>query len=139
MLRRSVSDGDNRSGNVRLALRRSDLDANLNIHIGNQVFTEFSDRSLFNSVSNETAIAVHREVCEDARRCDDLLPASEEIPFMFNELLQCNQNGKAVYIFTDGAFVMDMRIIPGKMPTGNALFFSKVADGYRLAGMIIQR
>jgi hypothetical protein len=138
LLRRSVSGGaDGRTGNMRLILRPRDMDANLNFNIGGQIFSEFSDRALFNTVNTASAIAIDRDVCEGARHCDDALPGSEEVPFILRDLLQCNQVEKGVFVFSDGLFVTDMQRITDRAPLGNALFFAKESGGYRLAGLII--
>ncbi len=137
LVRRVVSNSD-RSGNLRLELLQRDVDANLNIHMGNQVLPDLASPGAFASVATDKVIAVRRDICEDARRCDDYLPGSEQIPFMLNSLLQCNQNGKAAYLYTDGIYVLDMTTAPGKIATGSALFFNKIAGGYHLAGVIIQ-
>jgi hypothetical protein len=138
LLRRSVTGGvDNRVGNVRLALRPRDMDSNFNFDIGGQTFSEFSDRALFDAQNTASAIAVDREVCEGARHCDDALPASEEVPFLIKDLLQCNRTGKGVFVFADGLFVTDMQLVTDKVPVGSALFFAKDNSGYRLAGLII--
>jgi hypothetical protein len=139
LLRRSVTSGaDGRIGNVRLPLRARDIDSSLNIHVGDQVFTEFADHALFDALNTNSAITVGREVCEGARHCDDALPPSEEVPFLMKDLLQCNQSGKGVFVFSDGLFVTDMQLIADKIPVGSALFFAKEPSGYRLAGLIIQ-
>jgi len=137
LVRRIVSSSD-RSGNLRLELLQRDVDANLNIHMGNQVLPDLAAPGVFASIATDKVIAVRRDICEDARHCDDFLPGSEQIPFMLNSLLQCNQNAKAAYLFTDGIYVTDMTTAPGKMATGSALFFNKTPAGYRLAGVIIQ-
>jgi hypothetical protein len=140
LLRRSVSGGEEgRTGNIRLPLRPRDVDSNLNIHIGDQVFAEFGEHGLFDGMNAASAISVSREVCEGARHCDDALPGSEEVPFMMKNLLQCNRSGKGVFVFSDGMFVTDMQLAAGKLPVGSALFFTKEAGAYRLAGLIIQR
>jgi hypothetical protein len=138
LLRRSVSGGaDSRTGNIRLAMRPRDMDSDFNFAIGGQTFTEFSDRALFDGQNTATAQSIDREVCEGARHCDDALPASEEVPFMMKDMLQCNQTGKGVFKFADGLFITDMQLTPGKVPVGSALFFAKESGGYRLAGLII--
>jgi hypothetical protein len=138
LLRRSVSGGaDSRGGNIRLALRPRDMDSNFNFEIGGQTFSEFSDRALFDGQNTATAFSIDREVCEGARHCDDALPASEEVPFLIKDMLQCNQAGKGMFVFADGLFVTDMQLAPGKVPVGSALFFAKDSGGYRLAGLII--
>jgi hypothetical protein len=141
LLRRVVSSGeDSRTGNIRLALRPRDVDAGLNINIGSQTFSEFSDQSLFNTVNTASVVSLQREVCEGARHCDDALPGSEEVPFLIKNLMQCNRSGgKDVYLFSDGMFVTDMQLSAGRVPVGSALFFTKQAGGYKLAGLIIQR
>lgn len=139
LLRRSVSDDQDRNGNIRLALRPRDLDGNMKIHIANQIFPDFSDGSLFDGLDPANAISVSREVCEGARHCDDDLPPSEEMPFVMKDLLQCNQGGKGIFVFSDGIFVTDMQLSPGKMPIGSALFFAKDHGTYHLAGLISQR
>ncbi|HEY8024271.1 MAG TPA: hypothetical protein VIF60_06880 [Burkholderiaceae bacterium] len=138
LVRRVVSSSTDRSGNLRLELRQRDLDANLNIHMGNQVLPDLSLPGAFASIPTDNIINVRRDICEDARRCDDNLPGSEQIPFMINDLLQCNHNGKAAYMFSDGIYLTDMTVVAGKLPTGSALFFNKTAAGFRLAGVIIQ-
>jgi hypothetical protein len=138
LLRRSVSGGvDSRTGNIRLAMRPRDMDSDFNFAIGGQTFTEFSDRVLFDGLNAATALDIDREVCEGARHCDDALPASEEMPFVMKDMLQCNQTGKGVFVLADGLFVTDMQLAPGKVPVGSALFFAKGSTGYRLAGLII--
>jgi len=141
LLRRVVTSGeDSRTGNIRLALRPRDLDAGLNINIGGQTIGDFGDPSLFNALNTASALVVQREVCEGARHCDDALPGSEEVPFLIKDLMQCNRgSGKDVYVFSDGMFVTDMQISTGRVPVGSALFFTKQAGGYKLAGLIIQR
>lgn len=140
LLRRSVTGGaDGRTGNIRLALRPRDIDANLNIHIGDQTFTELGAPALFDAANAASTVTVRREVCEGARRCEDALPASEEVPFLMKDLLQCNRGATGVFAFSDGVFVTDMQAAEGKLPVGSALFFAKEPGGYRLAGVIIQR
>ena len=138
LVRRVVSNMSERSGNLRLELRQRDVDANLNIHMGNQILPDLALPGAFASITTDKVITVRRDICEDERRCDDYLPGSEQIPFMLNDLLQCNQNGRAAYLFTDGIYVVDMTTAPGKIATGSALFFNKTAAGFRLAGVIIQ-
>jgi hypothetical protein len=138
LLRRGGAGGaDSRIGNVRLALRPRDMDSNFNFDIGGQAFTEFSDRALFDAQNTASALAIDREVCEGARHCDDALPASEEVPFVMKDLLQCNRTGKGVFVFADGIFVTDMQLASDKVPVGSALFFAKESGGYKLAGLII--
>lgn|GEM_PF-2911728 len=140
-LRRSVTDAgtpEGRAGNIRLALRPRDMDAELRVRIGNQMFTEFAENGLFDGLDTANAISIPREVCEGVDRCEDALPPSEGVPFMMKNLLQCNQNGKAIYMFSDGIFVTDMQLNGGKVPLGGALFFAKGNKGYYLAGLIAQ-
>jgi len=140
LFRRSVSnDGADRSGNVRLILRSSDIDSNLNIRIGGQVFPDFADNALFSSIDVANAIAVPRDICEDGGACENGLPPSVEIPFLMNDLLRCNRTGSGVFLLEDGLFVVDMKIEGKQMPLGAALFFSKIGNGYRFAGAMIQR
>jgi hypothetical protein len=140
-LRRSVTDtsSEGRAGNIRLALRPRDMDASLNVRIGNQLFDEFAGSDMFDGLDTASAISVPREVCEGASRCDDALPSSEGVPFLMKNLLQCNQNGKGIYLFSDGIFITDMQLNGGKVPLGAALFFAKGEKGYYLAGLIAQR
>ena len=141
LMRRAVTSGeDSHTGNIRLALRPRDFDAGLNINIGAQSFGDFADPSLFNALNAASTVVVRREVCEGARHCDDALPGSEEIPFLIKDLLQCNRgSGKEVYLFSDGMFVTDMQMSSERVPVGSALFFTKQAGGYKLAGLIVQR
>lgn len=141
-LRRSVIDAntpEGRAGNIRLALRPRDIDGGLRVHIGNQVFGEFAEAGLFDGLDTANAISLSRDVCEGASHCDDALPPSESVPFLMKNLLQCNQNGKAIYVFSDGIFVTDMQLNGGKVPLGSALYFAKGDKGYYLAGLIAQR
>jgi len=139
-LRRVVTSGeDSRTGNLRLSLRPRDIDSNLNIRIGDQTFSDFALQSSFDALNVGSAVSVQREVCEGARHCDDALPSSEEVPFLIKDLLQCNRSTKGVYVFSDGIFVIDMQSSAERVPVGSALFFTKEAGGYRLAGLIVQR
>jgi hypothetical protein len=139
-LHRSIGDTpESRIANIRLGLRPRDMDGGLRVHIGNQTFDEFAESSIFDGLDTSKAISVSREVCEGASRCDDALPASESVPFLMKNLLQCNQNGKGIYIFSDGIFVTDMQLNNGKLPIGGALFFAKGDKGYYLAGLIAQQ
>jgi hypothetical protein len=137
-LHRAIGDTpEARIGNIRLSLRPRDMDGGLRVHIGNQVFDEFAESNLFDGLDPASAISVPREVCEGASHCDDALPASESMPFLMKNLLQCNQNGKGIYLFSDGIFVTDMQL-NGRLPVGGALFFAKSDKGYYLAGLIAQ-
>jgi hypothetical protein len=139
LVRRSVSAGaDGRSGNVRLPLHAADLDTHLNIRIANLTLADFTERGRFDAVKTDEAIAVQRDVCEGENHCDDGLPPSVDLPFIMHDLLQCNQGGQRVFAFNDGLFVTDMRMESGGLPTGAALFFTKTAKAYRLAGLIVQ-
>lgn len=138
-LHRAISDAkEDRAGNIRLPLRPRDMDGGGRVHIGNQIFTEFADSGMFDGLDTASAISVSREVCEGASRCDDALPSSEGMPFLMRNLLQCNQNGKGIYVFSDGIFVTDMQLNGGKIPVGGALFFAKDSKGYHLAGLIAE-
>lgn len=139
LVRRSVSGGtESRSGNVRLPLHVPDMDSHLNIHIANMTVSDFAERDRFDAVKTDDAIAVQRDVCEGESHCDDSLPPSVDLPFILHDLLQCNQGGKRVFAFNDGLFVTDMRMESGGLPIGAALFLTKTAKGYRLAGLIVQ-
>ena len=137
LIRRNVSNSNDRTGNFRLELRQRDLDANLNIHMPDRLLPELSQPGLFANIATDNGLAVRRDICEDARKCEDLLPGSEQISFMLNDLLRCNQYAKSVYVYDDGMYAVDMAAAPGKLPTGSALFFNKVGNGYRLAGVVI--
>ena len=137
LLRRVVTSSD-RSGNFRLELRQRDVDANMNIHIVNQVLPDLANANLFSQLPTDTVTSVRRDICEDARSCEDSLPGSEQVPFMLSDLLQCNQTGKGIFMYGDGIYVTDMTTAPGKLPVGSALFFNKSGGAYRLAGVIIQ-
>lgn len=137
LIRRMVSNPDERGSNFRLELRQRDLDDNLNIRVAGQLLPELSRATVFGAVAADSALAVRRDICEDARKCEDLLPGSEQIPFMLNDLLRCNQYAKGVYVYDDGLYAVDMAAAPGKLPIGTALFFSKAGNAYKLAGVII--
>ncbi|HEX7641082.1 MAG TPA: hypothetical protein VF472_02625 [Burkholderiaceae bacterium] len=137
LVRRAVSNSQDRSGNIRFELRQRDLDSSLNIRIGNLAMTELSQAGAFGGVGTDNALMVRRDICEDARKCEDSLPGSEQLPFMLNDLLQCNQYAKGVYLYDDGMYAVDMAAAPGKMPLGTALFFSKAGAAYKLAGVVI--
>lgn len=136
LIRRMVSS-DDRSGNFRLELRQRDFDSALNIRMINQSLPELSRAEVFGAAAIENGLTVRRDICEDARKCDDLLPGSEQLPFMLNDLLQCNQYAKGAYVYDDGLYLIDMVGAPGKLPVGTALFFNKAGSAYRLAGVII--
>jgi hypothetical protein len=136
LLRRVVTSTD-RSGNFRLELRQRDFDANMNIHIVNQVLPDLATASVFAQLPTDTLTSVRRDICEDARSCEDSLPGSEQVPFMLSDLLQCNQTGKGIFLYTDGIYMTDMTPVPGKLPVGSALFFNKSGGAYHLAGVII--
>lgn len=138
LVRRVVTNLDDRSGNFRLELRQRDLDGNLNIHLGGQVLTRLAQANLFAGLTTDNVFAVRRDICEDARKCEDHLPGSEQLPFMLNDLLQCNRYAKGAYLYDDGIYLVDMTASPGKLPVGTALFFNRVGVTYRLAGIIMQ-
>ncbi len=139
LVRRSVSTGaDGRSGNIRLTLHAADMDAHLNIHIANLTITDFAEHGRFDAVKTDDVIAVQRDVCDGADHCEGGLPPSVDIPFIMHDLLQCNQGEKRIFSFNDGLFVTDMHMESGALPTGDALFFTKTAKGFRLAALIVQ-
>jgi hypothetical protein len=140
LIRRSLSENSSeRTANVRLMLRPTDIDAQLNIHIGNQIFPDLADPSLFNAIDPAAAVLLDREVCEGAEHCDDQLPPSVEVPFLLTDMLRCNPASSRVIAFTDGAFVVDMKASSNRMFAGVALFFTKDGKGYRFSSLIIQR
>ena len=132
-----ASNLNDRSGNLRFELRQRDFDSNFNIRVVDQLLPELAQAGVFGTLTGANGVAVRRDICEDARKCEDMLPGSEQIPFMLNDLLQCNQYAKGIYVYDDGLYAIDMFDAPGKLPAGTALFFSKVGAGYKLAGVII--
>ena len=137
LVRRMVSNMDDRSGNLRFELRQRDFDSNFNIRVTNQLLPELAQAGVFGTLSSANGVAVRRDICEDARKCEDLLPGSEQLPFMLNDLLQCNQYAKGIYLYDDGLYAIDMVAAPGKLPVGTALFFNKAGSTYKLAGVIV--
>jgi hypothetical protein len=67
LVRRLISNPQDRSGNVRLELRRGDLDSSLNILVANQAMGELSRASVFGGIATDNALVVRRDICEDAR------------------------------------------------------------------------
>ncbi len=51
-----------------------------------------------------------------------------------SELLSCNADKGAAYIFSDGLLLSNMELAP--LPIGYALFFRKHHGGYKLAAII---
>jgi len=137
LIRRSVSNPQDRAGNIRFELRQRDFDGALNIRIADQAMTELAQATAFAGISTDNALLVRRDICEDARKCEDLMPGSEQLPFMLNDLLQCNQYAKGVYVYDDGLYVVDAAASAGKMPLGTVLFFSKSGAAYRFAGVVV--
>jgi hypothetical protein len=137
LVRRMVSNSSDRSGNIRLELRQRDLDSGFNIRIVDQAMTELAQPAVFSGIATDNALTVRRDICEDARKCDDAMPGPEQLPFMLNDLLQCNQYAKGVYVYDDGMYVVDAAAAPGKMPIGTVLYFGKAGAAYKLAGVVI--
>ena len=137
LVRRVVSNLESRSGNLRFELRQRDFDSAFNIRVADQLLPELAQPGVFGTLAVANGLAVRRDICEGARKCEDALPGSEQLPFMLNDLLQCNQYAKGIYVYDDGLYAIDMTVAPGKLPIGSALFFSKAGGAYKLAGVIV--
>ncbi len=141
-----------KGGDLNLYLKPQQLDANMGIHlpatkvpdipwapdpelitIPAHTLTDFSDEH-FNPETDGTGIIMGRTICGADDKCD-VLPAYSELDFLMSGLLRCNKNKAAAFVFSDGLLLTDMELAPS--PVGQALFFAKRQDGYKLAAFII--
>ena len=109
-----------------------DPDSDSVVRLHGQALTNFSDAS-FNPKTDGTGIVIGRKICDGAEKCI-LLPVANDLEDLISGLLHCNANKETAYVFSDGMLITDMELMP--WPIGNALFFSKHPDGYKLAAFI---
>jgi hypothetical protein len=149
LVRRLAFSVDARGGQLRVEIKPSQIDNQLNIHIGKMTLPSYLGRgevhhgpqllkefSTMSPTVGGSAIVMGRKVCDGFQMCD-IVPDFNLIEKLIEGLLSCEGYKNTVFVFSDGILLVNMQNVEAAgIPLGEALFFSKTLSGYKLAVLI---
>jgi len=120
-----------RGGDLAERLKPSQIDRDLKFHIEGQI--PLGEWQMPKSQVDGTGIFIGHSICDGFANCYRV-PQMADLPDLIYNLLPCNGNKNAAFVFTDGILLTAIEL--NQYPNGTAYFFSRTPSGLYLSALV---